>query len=461
VSPLNNVRSLAITLALLIFLISAASAACQIKMNINPSHGANVYLYDNSLPGWIVQGGAQDPYQVDVDCTHRYTAWVQLPNAIYFPKIPVEANLYPNDPRAIWKKTADGLKLESIKNLAQGADQLHWELEGSYIALGIDATKTADPVQGYPGDIITFPITVKNIGDISFGNSFDTVLVVDDLPAGLDYISSVATVGGNVISGIWNQAARTITWNNLGSLAPQVTIPITITARIRCTPGQMENKVVATGTKGATTLTDSASVIISALTGSLSITHHPSDVTECIGGKATFSVTASGTGTLTYQWQQSTDDDESWSNIEGETETSLILPSVTTTMSGYKYRVVVTGPCGSIPSNPATLVVNSVTLIITPPQDIGICEGSATFTVEAEGSNLNYQWEASTNGGSAWTVLSGETSNTLTIASVNINQNGYKYRAVVTGTCGSIISDPATLTVTLKPTVSIEVYEGI
>lgn len=71
------------------------------------------------------------------------------------------------------------------------------------------------------------------------------------------------------------------------------------------------------------------------------------------------------------------------------------------------------------------------------------------FTVTPNYSGTSIQWQRSTDSGVTWTNVSGATSNTLTLATVSLGMNNYRYRAV--GTLGSDIinSNPATLTVTL------------
>jgi hypothetical protein len=144
------------------------------------------------------------------------------------------------------------------------------------------------------------------------------------------------------------------------------------------------------------------------------ITTQPASQTVCAGSTAIFTVVASlngGTGP-TYQWQRSTNGGSSWSSLSGQTAATLTLTSVTTSMNGYQYRIVVkcgTGcSCSSgTTSNAATLtVVTTATSIATQPSSQMVCAGStATFTVAATGSSLIYQWQQSTNGGTSWSSI--------------------------------------------------------
>jgi O-glycosyl hydrolase len=84
------------------------------------------------------------------------------------------------------------------------------------------------------------------------------------------------------------------------------------------------------------------------------ITTEPGSETVTAGQAATFSVVASGTAPLTYQWQ------ENGTNISGATSASYTTPATTTTSNGSIFQVVVSNSAGSITSSAATLTVNSL-----------------------------------------------------------------------------------------------------
>ena len=108
---------------------------------------------------------------------------------------------------------------------------------------------------------------------------------------------------------------------------------------------------------------------------------------------------------------------------------------------------------GNLTGDPGGTVVSAPT-IGTQPADKSVTEGeTATFTVNATGSDLSYQWQQNTNG-SAWTDIIGETNATYTIATTTMNINGTQYRCVVSNSAGSVTSDAATLTVNAA-TVSV------
>ena len=82
------------------------------------------------------------------------------------------------------------------------------------------------------------------------------------------------------------------------------------------------------------------------------ITQHPKDVEIVIDEMAKFSVTATGTEPLIYQWQSSNDISNTWSNISGADTANLFINA---SFFNNKIRVVVSNNYGSVTSNIANL----------------------------------------------------------------------------------------------------------
>src|SRR5438034_9841041 len=83
-----------------------------------------------------------------------------------------------------------------------------------------------------------------------------------------------------------------------------------------------------------------------------SITTQPVDTTVTLGQTAKFTVTATGTTPLSYQWTKD------GVNITGATLPSYTTPTTTLADDGSHFAVTVTNSAGSITSNNATLTVN-------------------------------------------------------------------------------------------------------
>ena len=189
----------------------------------------------------------------------------------------------------------------------------------------------------------------------------------------------------------------------------------------------------------------------------------PSNATVCAGNNTTFSVTATGTG-LTYQWQE--DSGSGFGNIanggvySGATTANLTLTGVTAGMTGNDYRVVITGTCAPTTSAAGILTVNTLPVVTVNPVDATVCEGLGTsFGVTATGTGISYQWQEDTGGGfvnlANGGVYSNVTTATMSISNV-LGKGGYRYRAVVSGTCSpASTSTSATLTEQKNPVVIV------
>ncbi len=112
-----------------------------------------------------------------------------------------------------------------------------------------------------------------------------------------------------------------------------------------------------------------------------SITTHPASQTVTAGQTATFSVAATGTAPLTYQWQKN------GANISGATGSSYTTPATTTADSGSTYRVIVSNSAGSATSNSASLTVNSSGGGLVGYWKLD--EGSGTIAVDSSGFGHN------------------------------------------------------------------------
>jgi hypothetical protein len=171
----------------------------------------------------------------------------------------------------------------------------------------------------------------------------------------------------------------------------------------------------------------------------LTIVTPPANQSVCIGGTATFSVGVTGSP-VSYQWYKGS------VLLTGRTTNSLVLANVATG-DAATYSVVVSGGCGTVQTNSATLTVTTPLTIVTPPANQSVCiGGTATFTVGVTGSPVSYQWYK----GSA--LLTGQTTNSLVLANVATG-DAATYNVVVSGGCGTVQTNSATLTVTTPLTI--------
>ena len=160
----------------------------------------------------------------------------------------------------------------------------------------------------------------------------------------------------------------------------------------------------------------------------------PDTVLVCPGNAAAFSVTTLGSE-LSYQWQKDGAD------LPGEINDSLVIISPSTPEEGA-YRCIISNFCGIDTSQIADLSLdNSTSITITSsPEDTVVCIGDTlSLSVTATGSPLNYQWRK--NG----TDMPGETSSTLTLDSVEMN-DAAAYTCYVYNYCHDALSDTGMIT---------------
>ena len=99
------------------------------------------------------------------------------------------------------------------------------------------------------------------------------------------------------------------------------------------------------------------SIILSSATVAPQVTVHPVDQTNIVpGSDVSFSVTATGTEPLSYQWQKDGVDLTDGSSITGATTATLTIADVMESDEGG-YRCVVTNTAGMDTSNTAVLTV--------------------------------------------------------------------------------------------------------
>ncbi len=198
------------------------------------------------------------------------------------------------------------------------------------------------------------------------------------------------------------------------------------------------------------------------------ITAQPVLSSPCEGTDAYFSVSTYITPAFTYLWQEN--QGSGWvSLVEGYPYINVNSYSVTIqagllSMSGYRYRCLLTGADGSCTSNPAFLIINTPPAIVLDPTNATVCEESSTsFSVTASGYGLFYNWSVSTDSGQTFNPvviappysIDGGTPNFLYLTNTPFSFNKYQYQCDVGGLCPPqpVSSAPAILTVNPKPVV--------
>jgi len=159
------------------------------------------------------------------------------------------------------------------------------------------------------------------------------------------------------------------------------------------------------------------------------------------------SITATGVGTLSYQWFTNDNPSKTGATPVGTDSNTLPLPS---DVIGTKYYYVeVTSGCSPIATSSfSQATVEPITAITTQPSTANDVEcfgdGFDPIGIVAEGADLTYQWYSNTSQlNTGGTLIPESTSSSFTPPST-ANQNiPYYYYVVVTGYCNEVTSDPS------------------
>jgi uncharacterized repeat protein (TIGR02543 family) len=208
------------------------------------------------------------------------------------------------------------------------------------------------------------------------------------------------------------------------------------------------NAVIFKANDGLDTTTKTISIVVSNMPPPV-IATSTGDQTKCIGSPASFSVTLSGTQTVTYQWKN-----DAGNLTEGHyagTKTAALTINSVVAGDANTYSCVVTNAAGSIAtSTGAKLTVNALSSTPVLAANVAsVCPpGSVTFTITGTlGTGAN------------WTVYAGSTklstqptiaSNSFTISSINA-ATSYSVKAEG-GSCDNASSPPTSNSVSVALT---------
>ena len=188
------------------------------------------------------------------------------------------------------------------------------------------------------------------------------------------------------------------------------------------------------------------------------ITTQPANATVTAGQTATFTVAASGTAPLAYQWQKN------FTNISGATSASYTTPATVSGDNGATFRVVVSNSAGSITSNSATLTVNvpnqapvivsaawATPNPVTLPSTAGVGVAASDDGLPNPPATLTYTWSQVSGPGTTTFSPNGTAASANSTATFSA-AGTYTLRVTVSDSALSVTSN-ATVTVLPKPDV--------
>jgi hypothetical protein len=207
------------------------------------------------------------------------------------------------------------------------------------------------------------------------------------------------------------------------------------------TTGQSGGSYSCVVTNVAGSVTSSAAIFtVNAAPIAPTITTQPVSRSVTAGTNVSFTVAASGTAPLSYQWRLN------GANLAGATSATLTLTSVTTGQSGGSYSCLVSNVAGTATSSVAVLTVNAAPVAPTITDATRSADGHrrattrASLCVASGTAPLSYQWRL--NGAN----LAGATSATLTLSAVSrVDNLAASYSCFVSNVAGTATSSAAVL----------------
>jgi hypothetical protein len=231
-------------------------------------------------------------------------------------------------------------------------------------------------------------------------------------------------------------APITFQWSRNGAAIAGATAASLVTAATTAGDNNAQFTVRISNAQGSAT--SSAATLTVVAPAAVAITAQPASRSVFVGQTATFTVAATGSPQLTYQWRRN------GAAIAGATAASYTTPVLTAADSGASFTVVVANPVNTVTSAAAVLTVNPAVApgITQQPASVSVrANDAASFAVTVSGTApFTYQWRF--NGAN----IIGANAAAFTIAQVQ-NADAGSYTVVVSNAAGSVTSAAATLTI--------------
>ena len=315
--------------------------------------GENTIVCDSAYYGIYVDAEmSNDSYGTDASLTITGNGSLEVSGSshgIYVKSGTGDASLNINDASVVAKTTQTfssyaGVYVQSSVH-ATSSPQLSLAVNGG--SLTASGTESSDGILFYVGlsqaTGATTSLTVSDNAIVRANGGIKASRVDEPTPSGTGIVfdGTEGTVYGNV------ELQEDLTIGEDESL----TIPDG--SKLDCNEKLTNNGTIIVE-KGGNLTGNPGGTVVSAPT----IGTQPASQTVTKGNTATFSVAATGEK-LSYQWQRSTDNGQSWTDIDGATDATYTVEATTTSMSGYQYHCLVSNSAGSVTSNAVTLTVTA------------------------------------------------------------------------------------------------------
>lgn len=313
-----------------------------------------------------------------------------------------------------------------------------WMLNGTPVT-GATSSSYTTPAETTSNSNSKFSVTVSNSAGNATSNA--AILTVNApvvaptitsqpssqvITAGQTATFNVAATGTSPMSYQWMKNGSAIG----GATSASYTTPAETTSNSNTQFAVTVSNSAGSATSNGAILTVNAaptSPVTPPATVAPTITAQPVSTSVIAGQTATFSVAASGTSPMTYQWMMN------GTAISGATSSSYTTPAETTSNNNAQFSVAVSNSAGSATSTAATLTVTAATALLNASSS-SLSFGSVNVSTS---SSLNI-------------TLANAGNSSVTISNVTISGAGFNVSGVSTG---QILSpgQSTTLTATFSP----------
>ncbi len=307
-----------------------------------------------------------------------------------------------------------------------------WIKNGAMIS-GANSSTYTTPAETTADNSAKFAVAVSNSAGSATSNA--AVLTITSpavAPSITTQPASQTVVAGKTASfavAATGTSPMTYQWSKNGAAISGATSSSYTTPAETTTDNNAKFTVAVSNSAGSAT-SNAAMLTVTSATVAPAITAQPASQSVIAGKTASFSVTATGTSPMTYQWSKN------GAAISGATSATYTTPAETTTDNSAKFTVAVSNSAGSATSSAAVLTVTASTLLLN----------SSTSSVSFGSVNVS-------SSGTQNVTLTNAGNSTVTISNVTISGAGFN----VSGVSSGLILTPgqtATLTATFSPSTA-------
>jgi autotransporter-associated beta strand protein len=303
--------------------------------------------------------------------------------------------------------------------------------------------------------VIGGPVAVKSAGVIAPGTSVGTLTLGTNFTmeagssASFEVANTPAASDLIVVQGNLAVTNATISLSILGS--PLAAGTYTLIQYSGSKSGSFNpTPVIAAGSiDGSPVIDDSTPGQINLVVShNLVITTQPADTVVSTNSPASFTVAATGTAPIAYQWYfYGLNTSNAPNSLTDATNATFTIASAQSSDSGY-YSIVITNNYSAITSRFASLLVGNVAPVVSGPSDQTVIAGNnASFSASVFGNPTpSLQWQTNA------IDVTGATSSSLTLSAVPFALNGTTVSLIASNIAG-IVTNSATLTVIVSPAI--------